>query len=236
MAEFVHATVAVDYSPIYGVATVAKQRAITLKAVKAGAKPILQAAKAMAPRRKIGGGTLVRSLGVNAIKGTVGKTLALAVIGPRKKVIEYKIVKPGGRPEKVWPAKTAHLVEFGTRPHALGRGAKLSRVVTAERVAKEDRRLAAWSHQVADPKTRPNRQEYLRGLIARFSARRAEWVGTHQQGARHPGATERPFLRPAYAATVGQSTAIVQKVMVDETMKLIAKESQKLRRQALTGG
>lgn len=220
------ATVQVDYSPIYGVAAMAKQRAITLKAVKAGAKPILQAAKAMAPRRKLGGGTLRRSLGVRAIKGRVGKTLAIAVIGPRKQVIEYKVVRPGGKSEKVWPAKYAHLVELGVRPHKLGAGSHLVRIVPAARLAKEDKKIARWSADAADPGTKPGRREYLTGLIKRWKDRRAEWETEKQRGTQHPGAAAKPFLRPAYLGSVARSAAITQQVMVAEVFRLIAKESR----------
>lgn len=92
----------------------AKKRAITLKAVKAGAKLVQATAKARAPRRKRSG-ALRQSLGIKAVKGSRGKTLALAVIGARSKVVKrYK-----GKTIK--PSKYAHLVEKGTKPHMVGK-------------------------------------------------------------------------------------------------------------------
>lgn len=83
----------------------AKKRAVTLKAVKAGAKLVQQRAKANAARRS---GALRQSIGTKAVKGSRGKTLALAIVGARAKVVrQYK-----GRAVK--PSKYAHLVERGT--------------------------------------------------------------------------------------------------------------------------
>lgn len=113
--------------------SVAKQRGVTMKGVKAGAKIVQKAAKKAAPRRKkvrgfaldTGSGALRQSLGFKAAKGRRGKTLAYAVIGARKKV--RKTVRVGGRTIIAVPAFYAHLVEKGTRPHSLGKGAKLAR-------------------------------------------------------------------------------------------------------------
>lgn len=88
----------------------AKKRAITLKAVKAGAKLVQRAAKGNAPRRS---GALKQSIGTKGVKGSRGKTLAFAVIGARMKVektFKGKLIRPG---------KYAHLAEKGTRPHSL---------------------------------------------------------------------------------------------------------------------
>lgn len=86
----------------------AKKRAITQKAVKAGAKLVQQGAKSRAPKRS---GALKTSIGIKAGKGTKGKTIAFAVIGARAKVERtYK-----GRIAK--PSKYAHLVEKGTKAH-----------------------------------------------------------------------------------------------------------------------
>lgn len=119
------ATVKLDTSGLARLASPAKQRAITLKAVKAGAKVIPGAAKSLAPRRS---GALKQSLGIKAVRGTKGKTSALAVIGARKKVVkEIQRSKKSASKTKAVPAFYAHLVEKGTRPHALGKGAKLAR-------------------------------------------------------------------------------------------------------------
>ncbi|HEY1191937.1 MAG TPA: HK97-gp10 family putative phage morphogenesis protein [Gemmata sp.] len=87
----------------------AKKRAVTLKAVKAGAKLVQQRAKPNAPKRS---GALRQSIGIKSQKGSRGKTLALAVIGARSKVTKQV------RGKTVRPAKYAHLVEKGTKRSA----------------------------------------------------------------------------------------------------------------------
>jgi HK97 gp10 family phage protein len=116
----------VDLSGLESVASAAKTRGMALKAVKAGAKLIVAAAKARAPRRKRSG-ALKQSLGIKPAKGTRGKTAAYAVIGPRKKTVKFVPVGRGGRTVKAVPAFYAHLVEGGTKPHALAKGSRLAR-------------------------------------------------------------------------------------------------------------
>jgi HK97 gp10 family phage protein len=119
----IRVVVEADTSGIAALSSAAKQRAVTLKAVKAGARIVQSSAKANAPRRKgKGGGGLKVSLGVKAVKGSRGKTLALAVIGPRKKVVRQ--IPRGRKTVKSVPAFYAHLVEKGTAPHDTARGAK----------------------------------------------------------------------------------------------------------------
>lgn len=100
------------------------QRRATLKAIRAGAKIVQRSAKSAVARQS---GALRQSLGIKGAKGKRGKTIAYAVIGPRKKV--RKLVKRKGsrRPVLAVPAYYAHLVERGTRPHAIGKGSKLAR-------------------------------------------------------------------------------------------------------------
>lgn len=118
------AKVVVDTRGLAGLVTKAKERSITLRAVKAGARLVQADAKAAAPRRK-GSGALRQSLGTKAVKGTRGSTVALAVVGARKKVV--KTLSRGNKSVRVVPAFYAHLVEKGTRPHAIGKGSKLGR-------------------------------------------------------------------------------------------------------------
>lgn len=114
--------VEVDGSGLRQLQSVAKQRSITLKAIKAGAKIVQQEAKSRAPKRT---GALKQSLGVKSEKGKKGKTIALAVVGPRKKV--RKTYKRGGRTLIAVPAFYAHLVEKGTQPHPVSKGEKIPR-------------------------------------------------------------------------------------------------------------
>ncbi len=118
-----------DLSGIEEIKSLAKRRAITLKAVKAGAKPVAAAVKARAPRRK-GSGALKQSIGIKAKGGKKNrtKTAAYAVIGPRRKVVKF--VKNKGRKStiKAVPANYAHVVEKGTRPHSIKKGTGFRKV------------------------------------------------------------------------------------------------------------
>lgn len=116
--------VAIDLSGLKKLEKATQQRRVTQKAVKSGAKVVQSAAKGSAPRAS---GALRQSLGVKAEKGRKGKTIAFAVVGPRKKV--RKLVKRKGSrmPIVAVPAFYAHLVERGTRPHAIGKGSRLAR-------------------------------------------------------------------------------------------------------------
>lgn len=126
MARPIRTEVAVDTTGIAEVAKLGQARSATLKAVKAGAKLIQGAAKARAPKRK-GSGALRQSLGIKSVKGSKGRTLSFAVIGPRKKVAKMVPVGRGGRKVRAVPAYYAHLVEGGTKPHRLSKGAKVAR-------------------------------------------------------------------------------------------------------------
>lgn len=112
---------AVDMTPAVGLVKSLAQRRIAYKAVTAGARVVQKAAKAAAPKRK-GSGALKQSLGVKAAKGKRGRSLAFAVIGPRKKIVKQIVPPRGKKPRRVVPAFYAHLVELGTRPHAIGTG------------------------------------------------------------------------------------------------------------------
>lgn len=115
-----------DLSGLDGLKKASQQRAVTLKGIKAAAKLVQQAAKAGAPKRK-GSGTLRRSIGTLAKKGSKGKTLAFAVIGPRQKVRKEGVKTPYGGTVTAVPAYYAHLVEKGTRGHSIRAGSKLAR-------------------------------------------------------------------------------------------------------------
>ncbi len=137
-----------EFAGLEAIERTAKKRAITLKAIKAGAKLVQRAAKAKVVKRS---GALKQSIGTKAQKGRKGKTLALAVVGARTKVVQqYK-----GR--SVRPAKYAHLVERGTaraaakpflKPALDGQKGQVSRAVLdtlAAEVKKELAKAAARS-------------------------------------------------------------------------------------------
>lgn len=75
------------------------------------ATPVLTAARRGAPEQT---GLLKKSL-VKISRSYRGGEMNLVVIGPESKFKGTGMVD--GRPVKRWPAKTAHLVEFGTKPH-----------------------------------------------------------------------------------------------------------------------
>jgi HK97 gp10 family phage protein len=97
-------------------------------AVRAAAKPIVDDAKARCPVRF---GALRESIGL-AVRFYSRSGTAVAVIGPR---VEYKASGKGGKmfavKGKVIPANYAHLVEYGTRPHAIGKGSQLERTTAS---------------------------------------------------------------------------------------------------------
>jgi hypothetical protein len=195
----IRAAIEVDYSGLraLGVA-VTKERAITLKAVKAGARIVQAQAKANAPRRKgKGGGALQQAQGVKAVKGTVGQTVALAVIGARKKVV--RMIPRGRKTIRVVPAFYAHLVDQGTKAHAVGKGERLGR-----------------SGKVA---TFGRKKGQTVGAVAR----------TAQAGGMHPGTKATKFLERAWQSTQAQAAAAAEKVMAAEVNKAMAKAAAALR-------
>lgn len=111
--------VRLDLSGLKAIEKESRRRTITTKAVKAGAKIVQRAAKASAPKRKKSG-ALRSSIGVKAVKGKKGKTIAYAVIGPRKSKV--KLLQRGRKQIRVIPRFYAHLVEKGTAAHSLGDG------------------------------------------------------------------------------------------------------------------
>lgn len=118
------ATVAVDVSGIEAIVSEAKKRNITLKGAKAAGKILKIAARAEAPSRS---GATKRAQGVKAAKGNKGATISYAVQGV-KKSFSLQYTPPGrNKPQRVVPAFIDHLIQLGTKPHALAKGASLGR-------------------------------------------------------------------------------------------------------------
>lgn len=138
--------VKIDTTGIHAVVSAAKKRTITLAGAKAAAKILKNAVRAAAPRRS---GALAQAQGVKAAKGTRGSTASYAVQGSKRKYV--KMVKLKGRKTatKVVPAFYDHLVQLGTRPHALGK---------AESLGRSGRRTANVTAQTTGkhPGARPN--------------------------------------------------------------------------------
>ena len=143
MAGYIGTRVVIDTSGFKDLVKIAESRSITLKGVKAGIKLLQIAAKAAAPRR-VGSGALKQSQGTKAKKGSKGRTLSFAIQGAKTKFVKMAmprgyqnkgLTKSGRRrwshgyktPQKIVPAYYDHLVQGGTRPHSLNKGAKLKR-------------------------------------------------------------------------------------------------------------
>lgn len=112
--------VEIDSSGLAAVGSVAKQRTITKRAVAAAARVVARRAKALAPKES---GALKVAIGTKADKGRTGLTRSFAVVGARKKVVKMVVRKGRRTPTKAVPAFYEHLVEAGTKPHAVGKGA-----------------------------------------------------------------------------------------------------------------
>ena len=105
--------------------TKVRQR-IAAKALAAAAKPVVNEAKSRAPKR------------YGALRGSIASVIrkypsgvVVAVIGPRRGWAGKQkrfAGKTGQKGQPIEPANYAHLVEYGVRPHAIGKGAKLDRV------------------------------------------------------------------------------------------------------------
>lgn len=118
----INGRVVTDVSGIAALESLTNQRGVTLKGAQAAGRIVARAAKSGAKRVS---GALKSAIGMRAAKGTEGETISYAVIGARKKVVKM-VTRPGRRkPTKAVPAFYAHLVESGTKPHAVGKGSKV---------------------------------------------------------------------------------------------------------------
>lgn len=145
----IRVSVKTDVSGIAAVITAAKTRGITLAGAKAAGKLLKTAARATAPKRP-GSGALKQAQGVKAAKGTKsGTTASYAVQGARKKVVRMVKVRGKRKPVKAVPAFYDHLVQLGTKPHALGKGESLGRSGKRKTVAKTAQ--ATGKHPGAKP-------------------------------------------------------------------------------------
>lgn len=187
----------------------AAMRRIVRPGVDKSSRVVSRAAKA---RVSVETGLLKRSIGVRVRTYPSGNVVG--VVGPRKgfkrPIIRTRATGKGQAKGTAGirlvyrdPTKYAHLVEGGTRAHALGKGSRLVRksaVVTAA-----------------------TRGKYRRGAVYATSA-------GEQQGRRHPGATPKPFLEPAFRA----SLPAMRQTMREEIKKGVLKEARRmLRRKGL---
>lgn len=149
------ARVNIDTSGFQFIVAENKRRDVTLKGARAGAKVLERAVKADAPQRTR---MLRKSQGIIAKKGKAGTTTAYAVEGSRKKFDEM-VVPPGRKkPERVVPAFYDHLVQGGTRPHAVSKGERLGRTQKLNKKGKLIGRNVIQTSQTGHmhPGARPN--------------------------------------------------------------------------------
>ena len=165
------------------------KRAVTVGSgiVKTAAKQNLKAQNSIETKQ------LTRSLG---IKVKVYKSAnVVAVIGPRKgfKIVAIRPSSWSKKPQPIDPVKYAHLVEGGTRPHALGKGSKLPRY------DKNGKLIRAGTYQTGIRHPGARRKPFLepafysnRGaIIAAMTAAIQEGISRALVGKRTPHATKR---------------------------------------------
>lgn len=129
-------TVRVDASGLEAIEKLTKQRGVTLKAVKAGAKIVLAATKAAITMRDTG--LLKKSQGTKAAKGKGNQTGSYAVIGARRKTEKMVVRKGRTKASKAVPAFYDHLVRLGTKAHSVGKGQSLGR---EQRISKSGKKF-----------------------------------------------------------------------------------------------
>lgn len=146
-------------------------------AVSAAARPLRQTAKSNVPVRS---GALKKAIDMK-IKS--GRQTVFGVVGPRSNPkVETTYTEPGRtKARKVVPNFYAHLVEGGTRPHAVGRGSRLQNLRAAMKAAR------------------------------RGDTKRANRAATHRQtGRMHPGTPAVRFLARAFASELGTMRGIME--------------------------
>lgn len=108
-----------------------------------------------------------------------------------------------GRPnQRVYPRRYAHLVEFGTLPHAIGEGSKLLREY--EKTYKR-----AWR---------------VNGTLRRKGETYINSTGGKQSGPMHPGSKAQPFMRPAF----DEQSETALNIIAEEAGKQLSAELLKL--------
>lgn len=134
------------------------------RGIKAAIKPIVKDAKSEVPEET---GTLKKSLG-DKIASYKSGSVVVGIGGPRydkkpkpgkpqkKKRFARKVMVGGKEKERV-PTFYAHLVEKGTRPHALGKGSRIARM--------DKRKVAVNQHGRLHPGGKPH--PFLKPALAK---------------------------------------------------------------------
>lgn len=196
------------------------QRRILRPALTKATKPILMAAKRLAPTDT---GMLSKSIARKVV--TYKSGTLVVVIGPDTKHRVEATRRGRKTPMIVNPAKYAHLVEFGTRPHSLGKDDTLAR--TGEQAKASAARAVAnikrWTQQMIN--ATEEQQAKLQKRIAKtqrwqsISKEEKQTVGAKQ----HRGAKAKPFLRKSFDSTRDQVQAIFAAEVKKNIDKLAAK-------------
>lgn len=185
------------------------QRRVIRPALTKATKPMLLAARRLAPREtRALSKSLVRIMRTYVKTGTI-----LAVIAPKQQetLLLVRTSSYSQKPQKVNPKFYAHLVHGGTRPHTLKKGDKLARSGAMARAAnaRGQKNLARWEKRFAEIGVLPNsvaRQKERSKLLDRIyrhrERQRIRKTEKQTQGAgRHPGTRPNRFLVRAFAQT-----------------------------------
>lgn len=199
------------------------QRAILRPALAKATKPVFMHARKNAPKDS---GLLRKSITRKVI--TYQSGTLVVVIGPDTKH-RKEVIRKGSynkNPQIANPAKYAHLVEFGTRPHSIEKGDRLARVgEAAKRVQmRAIANIRRWGQRLAES-TSPSEAARLQKRIdkTKKAASTARVMVFTLDGKRHPGTKPKPFLRPAFDSTRDQ----VQQIFAAEVRKNIEKIAAK---------
>jgi hypothetical protein len=192
----------------------AARRRIVRPGVSKSSRHVSRVARSMAPARS---GLLRKSIG--AVVRTYPNGTVVGVVGPRhgfkrpvsssggKKTIVTKrnVGQFAGSANRIVvqnPVKYAHLVEGGTKPHAIGRGSKIvQRSQTGAQVAVSQ-----------------SGRKYRKKL---YGSQAGE-----QRGIMHPGSAPKPFLAPAFQ----RSIPTIKAIMAAEIRKGVVREATRLLR------
>lgn len=151
-------------------------RKVVKQASRKAFAPVVKTAKEKAPKET---GLLKKSIGVKQ-KAYPRAGRMVTIVGPRTGFAQEVVVSTPFGPKKVKrdPAKYAHLVEYGTRPHSTA--------------------------ALANNRIRPNKD----GEVSEEN--RLGFDIAMQGGDDHPGATAKPFMRPAFDGNEARAKSIMQ--------------------------
>lgn len=196
------------------------QRRVVRPALTKASKPMLLAARRLAPRdTKALAKSLIRKMKTYTQSGNI-----LAVIAPKKQET-LMLVRKGSyskKPQRVNPAYYAHLVHGGTRSHSLQKEDKLARTgaMNQKREVKRSANMRRWAADLQKAKTQAQREKILAKIERSLQYAVLNRTEKQTEGAkRHPGTKPNPFLIRAFEQTRGQ----VQSIFIAEVRSGIAR-------------